>query len=120
MSYSKDLRSRAVLQYERGPATRRQIADRFEISLATLSRWLHRYRTTGSLQSKPRSGGRKATFTEERLAVLLDLVSAHPDWTLAELAAQSEELLGVPVSVNKVFRALQACAITRKKNAHRQ
>jgi transposase len=58
VSYSEDLRKRAVDQYERGHGTRVVISKRFQIGIATLGRWIRQYRREGNFQRKPRSGGR--------------------------------------------------------------
>jgi transposase len=115
LSYSEDLRKRAVLFYENGPETRTEISKRFDISLASLSRWIKCYRVTGTFKRKPRSGGRKATITADRQKILLDLLSSHPDLTLAELATEAKQAFNVPVSIDMVFRALRAAMVTQKK-----
>ena len=73
MSYSVDLRERAVLEYERGQGTRGAISKLFQVGIATLSRWIRQYREEGTFQRKSRSGGRSATMTPERHVLLLSL-----------------------------------------------
>lgn len=119
MSYSEDFRKLAVLQYERSHETRFAISKRFQIGIATLGRWIRRYREEGTFQRKPRSGGRVATITPERHQLLLSMVFHNHDYTLAEFAAEAERAFGVPVSVGMIFRALRSAAITRKKNTYR-
>ena len=115
MSYSADLRERAVLQYEHGHGTRGTISKLFQVGIATLGRWIRQYREEGTFQRKSRSGGRSATITPERHVLLMSLVLDNPDYTLTEIAAEAERAFGVPVSVSMVFRALRSAAITRKK-----
>lgn len=118
MSYSEDLRKRAVLQYEHGLETRPTISNRFDIGIATLSRWIRRYREEGTFQRRPRSGGREPTITDDRKEILRSIVSRNSDLTLAEFAVEAERTFGVPVSVDMIFRAFRAAALTRKKNTH--
>ena len=68
-AYSKDLRIKALGALERA-MPRKEAASTFEISLATLKRWLKR-RQGEDLTPKPLPGGTRA---EHRLAQVLD----HP------------------------------------------
>src|SRR5947207_10825205 len=54
-AYSGDLRERVIEAVERG-ASRREAADRFEISASSAIKWLQRWRKSGSAAPKPRGG----------------------------------------------------------------
>jgi len=106
-SYSQDLREKLMSQLESGRLTQRQAGELFSVSPRTISRWLRRYRATGSYARLPN--------THRRL-VIQDLDSfrekalSRPDQTQSELA----EFYGVSRSV--IHRALRRAGISYKKN----
>jgi putative transposase len=53
--YSEDLRERAIDEVRSG-ASRREVAERFDVSPSTIINWMRRWRETGSAAAKP-SGG---------------------------------------------------------------
>ena len=85
----------AALQGERVPA----IADRLQVTAATVYLWLHRVNEGGlaGLQDKPR-GGRPPTYTRDEVGVVVATAVSDPQtvglsfascasWTLDRLAA---------------------------------
>ena len=52
-SYSGDLRERVIEAVELG-ASRREAAERFEVSVSSAVKWLQRWRESGSAAPKPR------------------------------------------------------------------
>ncbi len=54
-AYSGDLRERVIEAVERG-ASRREAAERFEVSVASAVKWLQRWREEKSAAAKPRGG----------------------------------------------------------------
>ena len=111
MAYSQDLRKRIIATVERGEGSLRQIAQRFLVSLSFVTRLLHHYRTTGSLEPKPHGGGRPPALGPAQLKRLRALIRKKPDATLEELRRG----LGVDCSTMAIVRALQKLKITRKK-----
>ena len=81
-AYPMALRERAVRAYETGPHSYAEVAARFEISLATLLRWVQRARATGTAAPFPRGGGWRSPVD---LPVLHGLVRDRPDRTSDEL-----------------------------------
>ena len=106
-SYSQDLREKLMSQLESGRLTQRQAGELFSVSPRTISRWLRRYRATGSYARLPN--------THRRL-VIQDLDSfrekalSRPDQTQSGLA----EFYGASRSV--IHRALGRAGISYKKN----
>jgi putative transposase len=78
------------------------------VSRTVLYKWIKLKKTKGSLQDAPPTRGWKKIDPE----VLLNLVSAHPDWILSQYA----DHLGA--SVNAVWKALKRLKITRKKRPY--
>jgi len=103
VSYSADLRERAVIQYERGKGTPGTISKLFHVGIASLGRWIKQYREEGTFQRKSRSGGRSATITPERQGLLMSLVLDNPDYTLSEIAAEAERVFCVPVKLQHIL-----------------
>ena len=100
-AYSTDLRERVVAACDAGDATREKIAARFSVSVPWVRKPLRRRRETGSIEPKPRGGGR-----------LREAVRAEDDATLEELARAA----GVTCCASAVHRALTRLGITRKKS----
>ena len=114
-TYSMDLRERVVAACDRGDGTRRQIAERFSVSVAWVHRLLQRRRDDGSIAPKPRSGGRPPAFdaaSDERLRAANE---ANQDATLAEL----RDAAGVACSLSALDRAVKRLGLTRKKSRPR-
>src|SRR5258706_2898311 len=75
-AYSCDLRERVITAVETG-ASRREAAERFEVSVAWAVKWLQRWCEERSAASKPRGGS--ISPLEEFAAEILDLIAQQPD-----------------------------------------
>ena len=84
-AYSCDLRERVIEEVEAG-ASRREAAERFNVSAASAVKWLQRWHETGSATSKPRGGS--VSPLEEVAAEVLTLIAEQPDLTLLEVVAE--------------------------------
>jgi transposase len=111
-AYSTDLRQRVIAACDARDGTRPQIAARFSVSESFLRKLLRQRRDTGSIEPRPRGGGRQPAFDSEGSARLRQAVRADDDATLAELA----EAAGVACSEAATCRALARLGITRKKS----
>jgi putative transposase len=81
-SYSGDLRARVIEAVEVEGASRREAADRFDISASSAVKWLQRWSESRSAAPKPRGG---SVFPLEAHAdAILALVAERPDLTLKE------------------------------------
>ncbi len=58
MSYSKDLRERAVKYYKPGH-TLKETSEIFGAGINTISQWVKKYKETGGLSNKPLKRGLK-------------------------------------------------------------
>src|SRR4051795_183425 len=113
--YSQDLRQRIVDTIQRGDAKIRQVADRFLVSFSFVTRLLHLYRSTGSVEPRPHGGGNPAVLTPEDLERLRELISERPDATLEECRTH----LGASCSLTTISRALSRLGLPRKKKVPR-
>ena len=81
---SVDLRER-VLEAVMTGASRREAAERFEISASSAVKWLQRWDKTGSIAAKPTGGS--TSPLEKHANFLLGLIAEQPDLTLDEVVA---------------------------------
>jgi transposase len=81
---SLDLRMRLVEAVIAG-TSRREAAERFEVSASSGVKWLQRWEETGSVAAKPTGGS--ISPLEEHAKWLLTLIAAQPDLTLDEVVA---------------------------------
>ena len=104
MSYSKDLRERAV-SYRMEGHTLEETAKLFKISKTAVGNWVKKYKETGDLSDKELHRKAKKLPPEELLAY----VKEHPDAFQEEIG----KAFGCSdVAVSKAFKRL---GITRKK-----
>ena len=106
-----DLRERIVAAYDRGEATRQQIAERYDVSLGMVKKLLQQRRKTGDLAPRHKNSGRKPKITAKHQRHLKRLVTAHPDMTLEEL----REAIEVDCTVQAIHYALQRMGLSLKK-----
>ena len=111
-AYSTDLRERVIAACDAGDATREQVAARLSVSVPWIRKLLRRRRETGSIEPKPRGGGRAPAFDAEAAGRLREAVRADDDATLAELGRAA----GVSCCASAVHRALARLGVTRKKS----
>lgn len=110
-SYSSDLRERVIEAVTEG-ASRREAAERFEISPSSAVKWLQCWRETGRSAPKPRGGS--SSPLEEHAAQILALIAEQPDLTLAEtiLALRKRR---IRASLGALWRFFDRHDVTFKK-----
>jgi transposase len=111
--YSQDLRERVVKAVDKG-YSRREIVKLFDVSEATIKRYLKQRCETGNLAPKPIPGypPRKLGALQKGLQPQLE---AHPDATLEEHCRLWEAQTGINVSISTMSDAIQRLEWTRKK-----
>jgi transposase len=112
---SVDLRERVIEAVEEG-ASRREAAERFEVSVSSAIKWLQGWRLEGRRAPKPRGGSQSPL--EDHAPALLALVGEHPDWTLAEFVVAMHKQK-IPGSRSALWRFLERHGISRKKKPAR-
>lgn len=117
--YSLDIRDRVGRAVVSGQ-TVREVAARFEVSVASVVRWSGLFRAAGSAkmarQGRPSGGGILAPY----VGFLTSCVDAKPDVTLVELVEMLEKKHGLQVVLGSVWRVLCKAGYTYKKTAHGQ
>jgi len=116
MARSLDLRQRALDAYERGEGSLGDVATRFAVGSASLSRWIKRKRTTGTPARVPRASGSPRRITSEGEALLSMWLQESPSVTQHELAARLQQSTGQSVVQQTVSRTLTRMRLTYKKN----
>ena len=113
---SQDLRERVLEAVETG-ASRREAAERFEVSPSSAVKWIQRWQETGSIAAKPIGGS--ISPLEKHADWLLMLISEHPDLTLDEVigAMRKRRIAG---SRSAVWRLFDRHSISFKKACTRR
>jgi transposase len=111
---SVDLRDRVIAAIEGGMSCR-QAAARFGVSASSAIRWRSRVRTQGDVRPGPLGGDRRSGHVERHAELILGLVEARDDITLAELREALAQQ-GVGTSVSSVWRLFGGRRITLKKS----
>src|SRR5947209_1017713 len=115
--YSQDLRDRVVASVA-GGRSRRAPGRLFGVSIATVVRWSHRLRTTGSAAALA-MGGHRPHCLASRREWLLARIAEKPDLTLRAVVAELSAA-GVKVSYGAVWAFFAREGITFKKKPARQ
>ena len=102
--YSEDLRRRVVEGIESG-MTYEEVAEACGVSISSVSRFLTRWRRTGSVSAE-KFGGYKRHALEPYKDWIDRWVAAQPDLTLSELETRLAER-DVVVSETAIFRFLR-------------
>ena len=114
-AYSVDLRERVLAALDRG-MPRSQVVTTFQVSLASLKRWLVARRDTGDFAPQPPIGGSEPTITPDQHLQLRAQVAAFPDATLAEHATRWNAAHATTLSQWTIGRAIRLLGLTRKKS----
>ena len=104
MSYSKDLRERAVKYYKSGH-TLKETSEIFVAGINTISHWVKKYKETGDLSNKLLKRGFKK-IDPKKLALFIE---ENPDAFLRETAEE------FGCNIEAVRKAIKRLGITRKK-----
>lgn len=114
--YSEDLRRSVVEGVESGMSYE-EVADSCGVSISSVSRFLTRWRRTGSV-SPGKFGGYKGYALEPYKDRIVRWVTAQPDLTLAEIEARLAKER-VVVSQTAIFRFLRHLGFSFKKKPAR-
>jgi transposase len=113
--YSVDLRERALAALNRG-MPRAQVVTTFQVSPASLRRWLAARRATGAISPLPARGGRTRSITLAQETELRAQVAAAPDATVAAHTQRWNADHGTTLSRQTFGRAMRRLGLTRKKS----
>src|SRR5687767_1244060 len=102
--YSEDLRWRVMAAVD-GGLPREEVAERFSVSVPTITRWVRRRRETGGVAPKPVPGPPSVKMAA-LMAALPERLADRADATLAEQCSWWRGVSGVEVSTATMSRAL--------------
>lgn len=108
---SLDLRARILAAYDRGDATRPEVARRFAVSEGMVKKLLSQRRRTGDIAPRHKFSGNKPRLLMEHGQSLREAVAAQPDLTLAELKTR----LRLDYTPQAIHHVLIKLALTYKK-----
>jgi transposase len=111
--YSPDLRQKIVDAVDSG-LPHQEVADRFDVSVDSVSRYLKQRRELGHLHPRPIPGARARISTDDVPALIAQL-DAHSDATLEEHCTMWEAAGHRMLSPATMCRAQQRLGWTRKK-----
>jgi transposase len=111
-SYSQDLRDRVIAKYNSGEYSKKVIAQIFNLSRHTVSRWVKRYKETGGYSSLHGVGsGRPIKFNDK--SKILEYLKSNPDASGNEMRQE----LAPSISMTTFYNALARMEITYKKKS---
>jgi transposase len=113
--YSQDLRDRVLAAVKTGKTSQAELAETFGVSLSTVEKWWHRWRTTGQSTPQPYQAGPPRTLAECD-DLIRELLAAQPDLTLDELCTRVAEKRGVVASRSMMCRTVQRLNLPLKKS----
>ena len=114
---SIDLRMRLLEAVIVG-ASRREAAERFEVSASSGVKWLRRWEETGSVAAKPTGGSISAL--EAHADWLLTLITKQPDLTLDEIVVAMRKRRRSPAAAAQFGGCSHATGSASKKRAYAQ
>jgi transposase len=114
-AYSLDLRKRVLRAWDRGMGAE-AVAATYDVSRAWVHRLVQRRRETGSIEPRKQTKFRGRALSPEQEERLVNLITARPDATLAEL----REALPTSAGLTTLWRAINRWGLTVKKNRTRR
>jgi transposase len=117
---SLDLRERIVRVYQEEEATQQEVADRFQVSVSSVKRFLRVCRKTGKVEARPPGGGTPGKLHEIGQHTLKEVAHRQKDWIQEEMAEELAARTGIEVSQPTISRYLERLGITRKKKRNRR
>ena len=88
-----------------------KIAKWVRVSISSITRIWHLYRTTGNYGPKPQNSGRKPMVTKTQMNLVREKIKDQPDITLRELI----DVFSLGISESALCRRLSVMGLTLKK-----
>jgi transposase len=108
---SKEIRGLVVKAYASGTATRKQLAEIFGYTTASIGNWINEYEREQRIEPLPR-GHRVSVFSQEELGQLAELLEKNVDMTLAEI----KDYFHKECSVAAIHKIVEKLGFVFKKN----
>ena len=108
---SLDLRQRILASYDDQEGTRREIGERYRVSLGMVKKLLQQRRHTGEIAPRHHRSGRKPKILASHHRKMRTLLGQKPDLTLKELRAA----VALDCTLPAIHYALEKLGLTYKK-----
>jgi transposase len=115
MSYSVELRIKAISSYEKGMGSQKKVASIFGIGLSTFKRWVQKKKNGETLVPSTIGLGRPKKISVQGIETIKEWVKKDPSITLNELSKAYYKKYKVRVSLSMLCRELK-CLNLRYKN----
>ena len=112
-----EIRQRVIDAYDNGEGTYVDIARRFSVGEASVSRWLGLHRSTGNVDAKPTGGNRRPDLPADVQSTILLLVRDEANWTTEEISAQIKDEFGLVVDRERIGRFLRRSGFSFKRGS---
>ena len=112
--YSLDLRQKVVTAYQLGNAARRQLAEQFMLSPATVHSYIKQYRETQDITPK-KPGPKRPGKLEAYRDLIVKMVKDYPDCPVRQYREHLLNEQDVYVSVGGMCEFLKKEGLTLKK-----
>jgi transposase len=112
-AYTQEVRQQVLRAVDEGKS-HAQIIERFQVSRATIKRYVKQRRETGNVLSRPIPGRPPRKGAALQMGVQ-ELLEAHPDASQNEYCRWWEAEHGIPVSRASMSRAIHAIGWMRNK-----
>lgn len=114
-AYSIDLRKKIVDTYLKGNTSLSKVAQKFEINISSVYRYIKLYREEGDLSPKKGNKGRPGKIDEIGYETIKEIIRARPTTTLGELADLYYKKRKVHAGRSILSRACLKLDLRRKK-----
>ncbi|MDR2700129.1 MAG: hypothetical protein LBC12_04895 [Nitrososphaerota archaeon] len=101
---SKEIREK-IIHHKQNYVNEKDIANWLAISQSTVTKIWKLHKSTGSIQPRPRTQGRKSLVTQQTMNQITKKIETTPDITLKELIAEFNLHIS-PVALSKRLVAL--------------
>ena len=100
-----------IVIHKRNGERNENIAKWMRVSISSITRIWHLYKTTGNYEPKPQNSGRKPMVTKTEMDLVREKIKCQADVTLRELIDE----FSLRISESALCRRLLAMGLTRKK-----
>ena len=113
--YSVDIRNRVIKKHHEGKKVK-EIANELEVKPTFVYDTLSLHKSTGSVEPKPASGGRKPYLDDEKQQQIATVIRETPDLTLQEIKDELSLDISISVLCDTINKKMN---LNYKKNAVR-
>lgn len=106
--------------YQEDETTQQEVADRFQVSVSSVKRFVRVFRKTGQVEAQPPGGGAPGKLDAVGQQILKEVAHRQKDGIQEEMAEELAARTGIEVSQPTISRYLERLGLTRKKKRNRR